>query len=424
MNYSETLEYLYAKLPMFSRVGAVAMKKDLGNIRALCEVIGNPQEKFKSIHVAGTNGKGSICHMLSSVLQQANFKVGLYTSPHIKDFTERIRISGEQISQEAVIKFAERIRPHIEEIEPSFFEITVAMAFDYFAEQNVDIAIVETGLGGLLDSTNILRPELCIISNIGLDHTDMLGETLEEIASQKAGIIKEGVPLIVSETQEEVEHVFVNKALELDAPIIFADSIYDVVKLKSGKQFINRSTASTIKIATDLQASYQEKNIKAVLMAVDILSKKGFKVSSQDKMEGLATVKSSTGLKGRFEIISERPLIIFDTAHNKEGIVLSMQQLSKMSYANLHIIMGFVNDKPLNQVLPHFPSKAKYYFTQAQIPRALDAEKLFNQAQKFDLKGSVFSSVDEAYRQACASANEEDAILVIGSFFLLSSLYS
>ena len=422
MTFEEALDFLYKKLPMFSRQGKAAVKKDLKNTWALCEALGNPQHKFKSVHVAGTNGKGSVSHMLASVLQEANYKVGLYTSPHLQSFTERIQISGVEVSKDWIAQFVSQHQAIIEEIKPSFFEITVAMSFAYFAEERVDIAVVETGLGGRLDSTNVITPELSIITNIGLDHMDMLGDTLEKIAAEKAGIIKEEVPVIISETQKETEGVFFKKAYSVQAPIIFADRIYSEVKSNGQTILINKSNMSMLPLDLDVKGAYQIKNARAVILAVDLLNQKGFSISKEKMLTGLSRVKKNTNLRARFEIIRHEPLIIFDVAHNKEGVSLSLEELQKQNFKDLHIIYGCVNDKDVSSVLPLFPANANFYWTQADVPRALDISELESKAAEIGIKGKAFETPKLALQFAKSQCQKEDCILVIGSFFILETL--
>lgn len=423
MNYQETLAYLYEQLPMYSRVGAVAYKKDLTNTIKLCAALGNPQEKLKAVHIAGTNGKGSVSHMLASVMQENGFKTGLYTSPHIKEFTERVRINGAEVSADWVVDFVQKNKEIIEEVQPSFFEITVVMAFQYFVEQEVDVAIIETGLGGRLDSTNVISPLLSIITNIGLDHTDMLGDTLELIAAEKAGIIKEKVPIIISETQAETEGVFFRKAHALNAPILFADTIYSEARAGENVMLINQSNGEMIKLQLDLLGAYQYKNAKAVLLACDVLQRNGFALDKEKSEEALAKVKVNTGMKGRFDIQSENPLIIYDVSHNEAGIKLTMEQIKKYDYQQLHIICGFVKDKDVSKALQIFPKGANFYFTQAKVPRALDVGALQQKAKEQGLVGNSFTEIKEALNTAKQQAQEQDIILVIGSFFILEELY-
>jgi dihydrofolate synthase / folylpolyglutamate synthase len=426
ISYTQAVEYLYQNLPMFQRVGAVAYKKDLTNTLALCEALGNPQNRFKSIHVAGTNGKGSTSHMLASVLQEAGYKTGLYTSPHLKDYTERIRINGVTISQQFVIDFINRMDPVIQRVKPSFFEITVAMAFDYFAAQGVEVAAVEVGLGGRLDSTNVITPELSIITNIGWDHMDLLGDTLEKIAAEKAGIIKQRVPVIVSQRHPGIEHVFKHKAEGEDAPICFAEDFYEVTlngtdafdgfsATWNGNPFLSLNRFP-------LGGVYQKQNLQGVLMAVEILNEQGFVITVDATERGLQNVVANTGLKGRWQKISEYPLVICDTGHNKDGIALVVKQLSTIAYSKLHVVMGIVRDKDAESVLALLPKSAAYYFCQAKIPRAEDAHSLAAKANAMGLHGTVVPDVNEALMAARKAAAPGDLIFVGGSTFVVAEL--
>lgn len=427
MNYAETLEFLFTKLPMFTRIGAAAYKANLNNITALCEALNNPQNNFKSIHIAGTNGKGSTSSMLASILQQHNYTVGLFTSPHITDFRERIRINGVMVSQDWVVEFVNTNLPLIEKLQPSFFEITTAMVFTKFAESKVDIAVIEVGMGGLLDSTNIILPELCIITNIGMDHTQFLGNTLAEIAINKAGIIKPNVPVIISETHEATEAVFVQTANKQKAPIYFADAIYDAV-IKTmpdhSKQIslVHKGKMEISKYVLDLQGNYQQKNLKAVILACDVLQNLGYALNQNSIATALQNVRANTGIAARFEIVSTKPYLILDVAHNTEGIKLVMQQINEMQFKNLHIVLGFVADKDVSNVLQLLPKNATYYFTQAQIPRALNFELLQEKATEAGLKGSGYKNVNEALKVAKLNAIVDDIILVCGSFFIIAEI--
>ena len=428
MTYTETLNYLYTQLPMFTRIGAAAYKADLSNTITLCAALDNPQNKFKSIHVAGTNGKGSTSHMLASVLQEAGYKVGLYTSPHIKDFRERIKINGQKIEKQFVVHFTENIKTKITEIQPSFFEITVAMAFAYFAKQQVDIAVIEVGLGGLLDSTNVIIPELCVITNIGLDHTNLLGTTLPEIATQKAGIIKASVPVVISQTQEETERVFTNKALEKNTSIFFADKVMEVIGMDSATiglqkmKVVNTAKMSITNYELDILGKYQQKNVKGVLLALEILQQYNWNISAQHIVDGLKNIKNNTGLMGRFDMLETSPMLIADVAHNADGITEVLAQIKNIPHNNLHIITGFVADKAVDKVLALFPKNANYYFTQANIPRALLKENLQETAKQYQLNGEVYNNVNTALQAAKANASKEDIILICGSFFIIAEL--
>jgi dihydrofolate synthase/folylpolyglutamate synthase len=426
MTYEEALSYLYSQLPMFSRIGAAAYKVDIHNTVALCESLGNPQNKFKSIHIAGTNGKGSTSHMIAAMLQQQGFKTGLYTSPHIKDFGERIRINGNMIDKDFVISFTEKTKSICKDIEPSFFELTVAMAFEYFALHKVDIAVIETGLGGRLDSTNIINPILSIITNIGYDHTNLLGNTLEAISFEKAGIIKNNTPVVIGEYLPETKPVFENKAREMNAPILYASEIYEVTLLENSNQFlkceVKDSTNQHAEIfSLDLNGNYQLKNLKTVLAAEKILATLGFEIDEPNEKSALAHVKTITGLKGRWDVVSEKPLCIHDVAHNKDGINALLQQLKESHQnSNYHFVIGFVNDKDISSVLELLPNNAHYYFTNAHIPRALPHAELKSLANKKNLIGKSYDDVNEAISTAKKMANENDVIIVCGSFFILA----
>lgn len=401
MTYQQTLAWMFAQLPMYQRQGQAAFKKDLTNSIAFAIVLGNPEGKFKSIHVGGTNGKGSTSHMLAAVLQEAGYKVGLYTSPHLKNFTERIRVNGQEISQEKVVSFVEKNKQFLETQGLSFFEMTVGMAFDAFASEGVDIAIVEVGLGGRLDSTNILTPEVSVITNIGLDHTQFLGETLPEIAFEKAGIIKKGVPVVVGERQAAVAAVFVEKATALQAEIVFASD-----KEQSYQ--------------TDLLGDYQQHNVKTAVATIAQL--KGFPVTEQDLVNGLKKVVENTQFLGRWQILGNAPKVICDTAHNTEGLGCVFAQLEKETYTELHIVLGMVSDKNLEDVLPLFPKSAIYYFCKPDIPRGMEVEFLEETAANFSLKGRSFSSVSQAYNEALKSASKDACIYVGGSTFVVAEV--
>jgi dihydrofolate synthase/folylpolyglutamate synthase len=423
LSYEATLEFLYANLPMYQRVGAVAYKADLTNTIALCEELGNPQQRFKSVHIAGTNGKGSSSHMLAAILQSAGYKTGLYTSPHLKEFTERIRINGVEVSKSFVIDFVERIRPAIARIQPSFFEITVAMAFDYFAQQKVDIAIIEVGLGGRLDSTNVITPLVSLITNISWDHKELLGDTLPKIASEKAGIIKENIPVIISERQTEVADVFVAKAQSTNSHIIFAEDRYNVVSLEEGNfQIHNREMGSAMNLLLDLTGTYQQKNVAGVLATVDVLTKIGFAIAADHVKQALQNTTVLTGLKGRWQKLGEQPLIICDTGHNEGGIREVVQQIRQQKYNLLWIVLGCVKDKDLHVVLSFLPKEAYYFFCQAKIPRALDANELMNQAIAVGLNGEVIADVNQAIRAAKEKSSKEDFIFIGGSTFVVAEI--
>lgn len=427
MNYEQTIQYLFEKLPMFSRLGAAAFKKDLTNTIALCNALNNPQQKFKIIHIAGTNGKGSVSNMLAAVLQTAGYKTGLYTSPHLKDFKERIKINGVLCSEEFIIQFTKKIQPYIEIIQPSFFEITVAMAFEYFAQQQVDIAIIETGLGGRLDSTNIITPELSVITNIGYDHMNILGNTLEKIAFEKAGIIKQNVPVVIGETHKETANVFVKKANEVNATIVFADKQRWIADWQYEHHLLNVSVANHLndeheKYSLDLNGIYQTKNLLTVLEALHQLRFKGWSINKKDIQYALQHTKKITGLHGRWEVIHQQPTVVLDVAHNEDGIKQIVQQLALINYNRLHIIFGMVKDKAIDNVLKLLPKQANYYFTQAQIERALNAEALRDKAITEELNGNCFLNVNIALKEAMQNADKNDLILICGSVFLVGEV--
>ena len=421
MTYSETLTYLYQNLPMFQRIGSGAYKSDLTNTLALCEALGNPHNKTKSIHIAGTNGKGSSSHMLASVLQVAGYKTGLYTSPHLKEFTERIRINGHEIDKAFVVDFVMRIKPLIEEIQPSFFEITVVMAFDYFAHQQVDVAVIEVGLGGRLDSTNVITPVLSLITNISWDHMDLLGDTLDKIAAEKAGIIKPEVPVVISERQAEIENVFIQKANESHSSITFATDHFKITRESNGLYTIEKNNHLRL-LKLDLMGRYQTKNIAGVLASIEQLRKTGFKISEQHIKDGLIEVMSRTGLRGRWQTIGEKPLIICDTGHNEGGIREIVQQIAETKYHQLHMVLGMVGDKDISKVLDLLPQDAIYYFCAASIPRALPAVELRLKAEGFGLIGKVFKNVNAAIQSAKENSSPDDFIFVGGSTFVVAEV--
>ncbi len=433
MTYQQTIDYLFAQLPMYSRIGAAAYKADLHNAISLCAALDNPQNKFKSVHIAGTNGKGSTSHMLAAVLQQAGYKTALYTSPHLKDFRERIKINGEMISKDFVVDFVQRTQQKAQEIEPSFFELTMAMAFDYFAQEQVDIAIIETGLGGRLDSTNIITPLLSIITNIGYDHMNILGNTLQQIATEKAGIIKPTVPVIIGEYLAETKTIFSKKAAECQADIHFAQDLYSVSDVQLSTQNVqccvtDNTNNHSENFTLDLNGLYQTKNLCTVLLAEKILQQQGFTISNKAKKEALAQSKKLTGLRGRWDVIAENPTLVLDVAHNEDGIKQVLQQVQWISANNsndarqLHFIMGMVKDKEVETVLALLPKAAHYYFTQAHIPRAMDAASLQAKAATLDLVGNCFNNVNDAIYAARNNAQEQDMIIVCGSVFLVGEV--
>ena len=439
MNYPQTVDYLFKKLPMYSRVGAAAFKKDLTNTIRLCEALGNPQHQFKSIHIAGTNGKGSTSHILAAILQTAGYKTGLYTSPHLKDFRERIKINGHWCEEEFVTDFTQRIQPLIDEIEPSFFEITVAMAFDYFAKQKVDVAVIEVGLGGRFDSTNIIIPELSIITNIGWDHMNMLGDTLEKIAFEKAGIMKKGIPVVIGEVIPETKPVFENKAADLSTvkaglPAVKPGSQISYAEEKryvAGWQYehhqltvevVDKRNDDHHTYQLDLPGIYQTKNLLTVLEAAYQLQLKGWNTGIEMIEKALPHVKRLTGLHGRWEVIHHNPTIILDVCHNVDGMAQIIKQIELSDYHHLHIIIGMVKDKEIKAILSLLPKHATYYFTQAQIPRALDANSLQLTAKSLYLNGYAFDNVNSALQNAISHSHKDDMILVCGSVFLVGEV--
>lgn len=426
MNYDQTLHFLYNKLPLYSQIGAKAYKADLKNTLALCEHLDNPQHKIKTIHIAGTNGKGSTSHILSAIFQNNNYKTGLYTSPHLKDFRERIKINGELIPQSFVIDFVEKIKDISAEIKPSFFELTFVMALEYFAEQKVDVAIIETGLGGRLDSTNVITPLLSIITNIGYDHMDILGDTLEKIAFEKAGIIKKNVPVVIGEYNPQTRKVFEDKASQTHSEISFAEDSYSIISVKYSNNDLKIETENKIskinkKYQLDLNGLYQQKNLKTVLSALDFL-KKHFTLGEEKVQSAVANVKQLTGLHGRWEVIHKDPLVVLDVAHNVDGIQQLVRQINAMSFQKLRIVFGMVKDKDIEEVLKILPTNALYYFTKAPIPRALDEEKLKEQAGKYLLKGDTYPSVAEALKAALEASSPDDMVLVCGSVFIVGEV--
>jgi dihydrofolate synthase/folylpolyglutamate synthase len=423
MDYLQTIEYLFSRLPVFSRIGAAAYKADLINIRKLTKQLGNPERKFKSIHVAGTNGKGSTSHMLAAILQKAGYKTGLYTSPHLHDFRERIRINGHMIPEKNVVAFTETISDFIEKNEPSFFEITVAMAFEWFASEEIDIAVIEVGLGGRLDSTNIITPEVSVITNISYDHMDLLGNTLQRIAFEKAGIIKPGIPVVIGEEQADVKDVFLKSAEENGSPVYFASQIRFPGEWRTEGPFlyvqlteIHNNNKKNYQL--DLPGLYQLKNIVTVAEVISILNQNGFNIPDAAMQQGLKQVKTLTGLHGRWDILHENPLIVTDVGHNEEGMKAIASQIENTTHEELHIVIGMVKDKVIENILRPLPKMASYYFTRAQIPRALPENELTEKAGKLGLQGQSFSNVKQALQAAVFKANPKDLILVCGSVFL------
>ena len=426
MNYKETLDWLFSHLPMYQRIGQAAYKADLINTIVLDKYFNYPHRQFKSIHIAGTNGKGSVSHVLASVLQVAGYKVGLYTSPHLKDFRERIKINGQMIPESNVIDFVSNHRKIFEDIKPSFFEMTVAMAFDYFAQSKVDVAIVEVGMGGRLDSTNIITPNLSVITNIGYDHTVFLGDTLEKIAGEKAGIIKSGIPVVIGETQSETEHVFIKTATEKGSRIEFADQYYKTeysMQTIAGKQSFNISLNDKIVYADlqiDLLGIYQRKNIITVLRSIDLLNEKDYQIDFESIYKGISNASKSTGLFGRWQIINQNPLIVCDTGHNFEGLSYVVDQIKNTPYKNLHMVFGVVDDKNVDKVMDILPKDAMYYFTRASIPRALNQDLLKQKAIKYGLRGESYPKVSIAIENAKKNAGVNDLIFIGGSTFVVA----
>ncbi len=404
MNYQDTINWMFSQLPMYQRQGKSAYKADLHNTQVLAEHLNHPEFKFKTVHVGGTNGKGSTSHMLASVLQEAGYKVGLYTSPHLKDFRERIKINGKEVSKQFVISFIKKHKPFFEQHTLSFFEMTVGMAFDYFSKKKVDIAIIEVGLGGRLDSTNIITPLVSVITNIGLDHTQFLGDTLEKIAGEKAGIIKPNTPVVIGETQIETKSVFAETAKNNNSEIYFADQNITSI------------------LDSDLKGSYQQKNIKTVLQTLQILKQNSFNISQKNIALGLNSVVSNTGLKGRWQILQESPKVICDTAHNKEGLTYVVNQLKTEVYNKLHIVFGVVSDKDLSTIIAILPKKATYYFCRPNISRGLDENNLKHTFKAHGFVGKSYSSVNEALSNAKKSAKPEDLIYVGGSTFVVAEI--
>ena len=423
-NYLEALDYLYERLPMFSRIGKAALKPDLVNTLKLCEALGNPHHSFKSIHIAGTNGKGSVSHGMAAIMQYNGYKTGLYTSPHLIDFRERIRVDGVPVGEEWVVQFVARHKGLIEEIKPSFFEITVAMAFDYFAQEKVDIAVIETGVGGRLDSTNIITPLLSIITNISYDHKDLLGNTLPEIAAEKAGIIKQHVPVVIGEQYEETERVFFEHSVHRQAPLYYAQSFWGMVRTHQDKkhQFfkaVNTAQMEMYDLKTDLLGHYQQHNLKTILTSAQLIAQQGFNISIASSLAALEDVKNRTGLRGRWDWLSVSPAIVCDVAHNPAGLGEVLEQWKQVEADTKHIVIGFVKDKDVHEALALFPKDAAFYFCNADIPRALPAQDLKTLANGLGLKGDAYSSVSSAVIAARLALSGNDALLITGSFFIV-----
>lgn len=428
MNYQETLEYMYAQLPMFTRVGAAAYKADLNNTIELCKHLNNPHFKFRSIHIAGTNGKGSCSNMLAAIFSSAGYKTGLYTSPHITDFRERIRIDGVEVEQEFVVNFIEKNRIFIEILNPSFFEITVAMAFDYFAQNEVDIAIIEVGLGGLLDSTNVIIPEVSVITNISLDHTNLLGNSLASIALQKAGIMKENVPTIIGETQPEIQNLFFTQAVKHKCQLYYADEIFEILSCSNtGRmqemKILHKGTFEMISINLSLAGSYQMKNIKTVLTVCEVMQNKGWEISRESLLDGLKNVQSLTGFRGRFDVIKTSPCVILDVSHNEAGLKEVFAQVERMKFERMYIVLAFAQDKNLDKVLNLLPKNASYFATQAQIPRALPYLQLHELLLNIGLDSEAIEDVALSLKRVEQSIMPEDLLLITGSFFIMDEAY-
>ncbi|MEI7981396.1 MAG: folylpolyglutamate synthase/dihydrofolate synthase family protein [Bacteroidota bacterium] len=431
MTYPQTINYLFARLPMYHRVGASAYKADLNNTIALCNLLDNPQNSFGTIHVTGTNGKGSVSHMLASILQTSGLRTGLYTSPHLKDFRERIRVNGRMIKKSYVTGFIGKYRKNFEKIEPSFFELTVGMAFQYFRDQKVDVAVIEAGLGGRLDSTNIITPLLSVITNVSFDHVQFLGDTLEKIATEKAGIIKPGIPVVVGETQPETRAVFLEKARSSKSSILFADAMYSVIKSQRKSQYrdirvnldiLRQGTPYLIGIGSPLTGDYQRKNISTVMGACEVLNSTHFELTSTKIRAGIRDVIRKTGLAGRWQILDRNPLTICDTGHNEGGLREVIPQIAATPHNHLHFVIGVVNDKDIAPILAILPKDATYYFCKPSIPRGLDAETLEKSATKAGLNGLAYPSVKMAYETARKMAGTSDLVFVGGSNFVVAEV--
>jgi len=428
MNYQQTLDFLFSSLPAFHRIGKAAYKDNLDNSNALDDYFGHPHSQFRSVHIAGTNGKGSVSHMIASVLQEAGYKTGLYTSPHLKDFRERIRVNGVMIPETEVVEFIEKHIDIIYSIKPSFFEMTVAMAFLHFARSKVDIAVIETGLGGRLDSTNIITPELSVITNIGHDHMDLLGDTLAKVAAEKAGITKMMIPVVIGESRSETRNVFITKANETGSRIVFADEKYTCIAEESAvssvlRRFVivNSLTGNRTEIDSPLGGDCQARNIVTLFSAIDEL-KKNFVISDVNVKNGIKNVIKNTGLHGRWQILKNKPFTVCDTGHNKEGLGYVIGQITRIHKNRLHMIIGFVNDKDLSSVLNLFPKDAIYYFTKASVPRALNESILKSEAEKYHLNGGCFPDVKSALTAAEKSASPDDMIFIGGSTFVVADI--
>jgi dihydrofolate synthase/folylpolyglutamate synthase len=429
MTYEETLAYLFEQLPMFHRIGPAAYKANLDNTHAIIALLDHPEQDFRSIHIAGTNGKGSTSHMLASILQQSGYKTGLYTSPHLRDFRERIRVNGKMIEKSEVVKFVKKYKKEFEKIQPSFFEWTVGLAFDYFSRKDVDIAVIETGLGGRLDSTNVVTPLVSVITNVQWDHTNLLGNTLVKIAREKAGIIKPGIPVVIGNTQKETAAVFKNVAKKCGSEIFFADKTFNAVHIEaepaSGSQYVEvlRHRQPYLKnLKLDLGGWYQLKNIPGVLQTAELLQDMSFELNRKNIRRGLAAVRNNTGLSGRWQVIGKNPVIIADTGHNEDGISEVMDQINNIHYRKLHVVIGMVNDKDVSKILRLLPKKASYYFCKPDIPRGMDPELLRKAAAAAGLKGKIYKSVRNALEHAKNEAGNDDLIFIGGSTFVVAEV--
>jgi len=430
MTYKETLDYLYTQLPMYQRIGAAAYKADLENTVAICNLLENPEKSFRSVHIAGTNGKGSTSHMLASIFQEKGLKTGLYTSPHLLDFRERIRINGIMIPEEKVIRFVEKYKPDFEKIQPSFFEMTVGLAFNHFREEKVDIAIIEVGLGGRLDSTNIITPLLSVITNISFDHKQFLGNTLEKIATEKAGIIKYHIPVVIGESQEEIRHVFIEKARKEESEIVFADAEFTVGESTaweagSGQMrldILRNNTKYLTQLKSPLGGNYQKKNIITVCAACELLSKQFSDISKDELRKGILHVIMNTGFAGRWQLLSRSPLTVCDTGHNEAGLQEVLDQIKRTPHDHLHFVFGMVNDKEIEDILKMLPRDATYYFCKADIPRGLDAHELRLKATGYGLTGEAFDSVKKAMKAAQQRAGKNDLVFIGGSTFVVAEV--
>jgi len=430
MNYSQTLEYLYSQLPMFHRIGPAAYKANLDNIVAIDKLLKHPHRDYKSIHIAGTNGKGSVSHMLASVLQESGLKTGLFTSPHLKDYRERIKINGKMIAKAYVADFISRYKKDFDSIKPSFFELTVALAFQYFRDEKVDVAVIETGLGGRLDSTNIINPLISVITNISLDHTALLGNTIEKIAFEKAGIIKVAVPVIIGENNKAANRVFNETAAKCKTVIHYAEDEYVFEKIRISNGKTNKIITDVYKdkklimegLKCGLTASYQLKNIRTVLKSLEILKFLNVNITKASIYKGFDKVVKNTGINGRWQILSKKPLTICDTGHNEEGVKEVLKQIKLTPHKKLHFVLGMVNDKDIDAVLSLLPKTARYYFCKADVPRGFEAQLLADRAATIGLKGNTYASVKDALESARSKASIDDLVFIGGSTFVVAEI--